>query len=67
MIIFLLDFSIFLFVDNGRYDLLGLVLFIIGIVVLLNIFVMVGIIKKLSVILFDYIYIFMIKMFLGFF
>lgn len=49
MIIFLLDFSIFLFVDNGRYDLLGLVLFIIGIIVLLNIFVMVGIIKKLSV------------------
>lgn len=48
VITFLLDFSTFSFVDNGRHDLSGSVPFIIGIVVSLNIFAMVGIIKKLS-------------------
>lgn len=44
VITFLLDFSTFSFVDNGRHDLSGSVPFIIGIVVSLNIFAMVGII-----------------------
>lgn len=48
VITFLLDFSTFSFVDNGRHDLSGSVPFIIGIIVSLNIFAMVGIIKKLS-------------------
>lgn len=40
VITFLLDFSTFSFVDNGRHDLSGSVPFIIGIVVSLNIFAM---------------------------
>ena len=42
VITFLLDFSTFSFVDKGRHDLSGSVPFIIGIVVTLNIFAMVG-------------------------
>eukprot|EP00105_Crassostrea_gigas_P024763 XP_011445129.1 PREDICTED: aquaporin-4 isoform X2 [Crassostrea gigas] len=41
VITFLLDFSTFSFVDNGRHDLSGSVPFIIGIIVSLNIFAMV--------------------------